>query len=374
MRNTRRSFMIGAVAAAASPAVAASEREVRALYRRAIVIDTLGGPGGFVPGAPPDAMWTAQHIADAQASGLTAVNLTLGSVGNVPDAFEQAVRGIAGAEAEIAAHPNALTKILTAADIRAAKRARKLGLIYGFQDTACLGADVANVDLFHNLGIRIFQLTYNNRNLVADGCMEQNDAGLSDFGRRVVARLNERRALIDLSHAGARTQAEAIAASQGPVAITHTGCHALNDVPRNTRDEVLRALAEKGGVAGIYFMPFLRASGQFHAEDVIRHVNHALNVAGEDHVSIGTDGVISPTILDDAFRAAHAAEVAARRAAGYSAPGESDEVYNFVPEYNAVDRFERLALDLNRAGLTPRVVEKVLGANFLRLAAEVWGG
>src|SRR3546814_3096135 len=107
---------------------------------------------------------------------------------------------------------------------------------------------------------------------------------------------NARRMMVDVSHAAQRTIAEAIAVSSAPIAISHTGCRALNDVPRNATDADLRALADKGGVAGIYFMPFLRASGQPRADDVIRHIEHAVKVAGEDHVALGTDGGISGEI------------------------------------------------------------------------------
>jgi membrane dipeptidase len=102
--------------------------------------------------------------------------------------------------------------------------------------------------------------------------------------------MNRLHMVLDLSHGSPRTMAEAIAASKAPVAMRHTGCRALVDLPRNTRDNELKALADRGGVAGIYFMPFLRKSGQPHAEDLIHHLEHAVNVCGEDHVGIGTDG------------------------------------------------------------------------------------
>jgi membrane dipeptidase len=179
---------------------------------------------------------------------------------------------------------------------------------------------------------------------------------------------------VDLSHAGVRTIAEGIAASKAPVAISHTGCRALVDLPRNTGDSELRALAERGGVAGIYFMPFLRESGQPHAEDLIRHIEHAVDVCGEDHVGLGTDGSISGVALTDAYRAAFRKSVEARQKAGVSAPGESADVFTLVPEYNDPLRFRHLADDLVRRGWPSRRVEKLLGANFARLFAEVWGG
>jgi membrane dipeptidase len=143
-------------------------------------------------------------------------------------------------------------------------------------------------------------------------------------------------------------------------------------LPRNTRDSELRALADRGGVVGIYFMPFLRESGQPHAEDLIRHVEHAVNVCGEDHVGLGTDGSISGVPLTDAYRAYFRKDVEARKKAGYGAPGESADVLTIVPEYNDPLRFDRLANDLVYRGWSNARVDKLLGANFARLFAEVW--
>ena len=118
----------------------------------------------------------------------------------------------------------------------------------------------------------------------------------------MVARINRNNILLDLSHAGQRTQAEGIAASTAPPAITHSGCRALTDHPRNTYDAEMRALAEKGGVFGIYLMPFIRVRGQPVQEDLLRHLDHAVNVCGEDHVGIGTDNPFLGYEINDETR------------------------------------------------------------------------
>ena len=232
--------------------------------------------------------------------------------------------------------------------------------------------DLRRVAEFYGLGLRICQPTYNVRNLLGDGCMEAADGGLSRLGYEFVDELNRLHILLDLSHAGRSTIAEGIAASKAPMAITHTGCRALVDLPRNTDDSSLKALADKGGVVGIYFMPFLRLSGQPHADDLIRHLEHAVNVCGEEHVGLGTDGGISGVELNDAYRAAVRKDVEKRRKAGVSAPGESGDVFTLIPEYNEPMRFLKLADDLVRRGWKPARVEKILGANFARLFGDVW--
>lgn len=373
----RREFLSTAVAAAlaASPiarAAAPKRGFAEQAYAKAIVIDALGGPGGFEPDIAGDQL-SASMLADVKASGVTAVNLTVNSVGNGPGKFEETVGGFAFAEQLIVDHPELFMKVLSARDLAAAKTSGRMGLIYGFQDTSMLDGQLDRLKLFHSLGVRIVQPCYNRRNLMGDGCLEPADGGLSTLGRELVGEINKLKILLDLSHAGAKTQADGIAASKSPMAITHTGCRALVDVPRNTHDRELKALADRGGVVGIYFMPFLRASGQPHAEDLIKHLEHAVNVCGEDHVGLGTDGGISGIKLDEKYAEFQKKFFEDRAKAGIAAPGEAADVFNLVPEYNDARRFYTLANDLTDRGWNAKRVEKILGANFAQLFSEVWG-
>jgi membrane dipeptidase len=373
----RRDFLVSSGLASAAVAFPARPKDpaagyLDASYADAIVIDALGGPGE--PGAEPGTPLSAKALDDIRASGLTAVNLTVSGVGSYAKDYDTTIRNIAFWNAQIAAHADVLLLVRTTADIAAAKRSKRLGLIFGFQDATPIAEDLERVDTFGELGVRVFQLTYNRRNLVGDGCLEPGNAGLSTFGHSFIERLNERRFLVDLSHAGERTTREAIAASRVPVAISHTGCAALAPLPRNKTDAELKLLADKGGVVGIYLMPFLRSSGQPTAEDLVRHIEHAVDVCGEDHVGIGTDGSVSPVNFNAEFRKKFAAEVAERRAAGISAPGESADVYTFLPDLNSADRFVHIARLLAERGYGDARITKILGANFARLFEAVWQG
>jgi membrane dipeptidase len=343
-------------------------------YKHAIVIDTLnGGPldptGAYGEYAP----LTARALADARASGLTACNITVNGVGSYLNDYALTMRTIAYWTQEIARNGDALTLVRSGADFAEAKRSDRLGLIYGFQDSTPFGEDLDRFETFHGLGVRIYQLTYNRRNLVGDGCLEPANAGLSRLGRELIEKLDAGRALIDLSHSGQRTALDAIAAAKHPVAISHTGCAALVDRPRNKTDEELRKLAERGGVAGIYLMPFLRKEGQPTAEDLIRHVEHAIDVCGEEHVSIGSDGIISAIDLTPEYRKTFRAFVEERIKRGIAAPGESVDVLNFLPDLNQPDRFDRIAFLLSQRGHGDARIEKILGGNFARLFTEVCG-
>jgi membrane dipeptidase len=372
----RRDFTRLAAAAAVAPRVVLSARDRRLTtpatapawpgYERAIAIDCLASPGPFNTPDSTSAPLTPDMVANAKASGITAVNLTVSS-----DAFVSTVQQIAYWEHELQAHPDVFTKVYSIADIRRAKESRRLGLIYGFQNATMLEGDVAHLEVFQRLGVRIIQLTYNDRNLLGDGCLEPANAGLSRYGRAVVARMNELRMVVDLSHCGLQTTADGIAQSTRPVAITHSGCRAVFDHPRSKPDAILRAMADRGGVLGIYMMPFINAQGQPMAADLIRQIEHAIDVCGEDHVGIGSDLSITPHVVDAAYEARHRRFVEGRKARGIAAPREDD--YMFVKDLNTPRRLEQIADQLLARRHSAARVEKIVGGNWLRLFGDVWG-
>ena len=372
-RLSRRSFVAGSAAAAISLALnRRADASVAEVYRNAIVIDGLGGFGNSK--SPPGAPLTDAYVQDVRNSGVTCVHTTISPVGSTPpdSAFTEAVIGIGYYESEIDKHPDAFMRVRRAADIAAAKQAGRCGVVYGFQDAVAFETDLSRLDELYRLGIRIVQVTYNRRNLLGDGCLEPANAGLSKAGVEAVAKMNELGILVDLSHCGRQTAADAINASKKPVAFTHTGSAALNDHPRNRTDAELRAVAEKGGVSGIYFMPFLSEGKQPTAADVIRHLEHMIDVAGEDHVSIGTDGSVSAEVVNDEFKKIFLENVQRRRAAGISAPGETETGYLFANELNTPRRFETLAGMLSSRGHSDARIEKLLGKNLMRVFSDVW--
>ncbi len=311
-------------------------------------------------------------IKDTHASGTTAINVTLGYVSGPESPYEYTIQDIAQWNSIIREHDSDLIKVLDAADILRAKQENKIGIIFGFQNAASVGNKVDRVRTFANLGVRIIQLTYNGRNQIGDGCSVQDNHGLTPFGHAVVEALNQHNVLVDLSHSGEQTCLDAIHRSNTPVTISHTGCRAITNLPRNKTDKELRLVAESGGVVGIYFMPFLKQDGQARADDVIRHIEHAIKICGQNHVGIGTDG--DATAIDDMmkYRAAIAGELQQRKTAGISAAGESEQVVPLVPDLMGPTQFQKLADLLHQRGHSTGTIEKILGLNFLRLVKEVW--
>jgi membrane dipeptidase len=373
MHVTRRQFIAAASAAALAPCLRLFAADAAGIYERSIVVDGLGGPGGM--GTDRGEPLTAAQVDDVRRSGLTCAHVTVGYVGTVPplEAFETIVRSIAFWEREIDAHPDVLARVRAAGDLDAAKASGRTGLVYGLQDGVSFETDLERLRVLHQLGIRVVQPTYNRRNLLGDGCMEPADAGLSRAGHDAVALMNELGILVDLSHCGRRTTADAIAASSAPVSFTHTGCAAVTEHPRHRTDEELRRVADGGGVIGIYVMPYLAGGRQPAAADVIAHLEHAIEVAGEDHVGIGTDGYVSATTLTDEYREAFARNVRERRESGIAAPGETETGYLFASDLNTPRRFETLTGMLMERGHGEARIEKLLGGNFRRLFESVWG-
>ena len=374
---SRRLFLATA-GAAALPLPAMAQR--RTANDDMLIVNALGGFGNPNAEHRPGAIQGTSRrtiepriLADARASGMDAVNVTLGYVAGDMEPFEHTIREIGLWDARLRNHSDTLIKVLTAADILRARRENRIGVIYGFQNAAMMGEDASRADIFADLGVRIIQLTYNPANRIGDGSMAPQNRGITPFGREVIATLNRNRIMVDLSHSGQRTCLEAARLSRQPISINHTGCRALTDLPRNKSDEELRLVGDRGGFVGIYFMPFLSPDSVAEPEDVVAHIDHAVNVCGEDHVGIGTDG--GTTGIDDmpAYRSRTRAEIAERRASGIGAAGENPDTLPFVERLSGPNQFRDLIRLLRQRGYTQRRIEKIMGLNFLNYARTVWG-
>lgn len=195
------------------------------------------------------------------------------ATGGFNGSFEETVAEISAVQRLIEGRPDVFTQIRRAEEIEAAKAARKLGIIFSFESAAALEDKLDRINLFRALGVRVMQLSYNMPTPFGAGVLSPPDASLTELGRQAVARMNEVGVALDLSHANAATAAAAIKASIKPVLMTHGGCASVYRHPRNKTDAELRALAEKGGVFGIYDLFYLAPSPrQPNVDDYIAHM------------------------------------------------------------------------------------------------------
>lgn len=192
----------------------------------------------------------------------------------------------------VADNSSLLARARTAADITANKRDGKKSLLMGIENGLALEHDIANVEHFAKRGITYITLCHNGDNDICDSARrtQNTHGGVSDFGAQVIAEMNRLGLIVDLSHAGESSFYDALELSRTPIVCSHSCCKALCDVPRNITDDQLRALARHGGVCQItLYKGFLRTDGRATIEDAMRHLLHAIDTAGIDHVGIGSD-------------------------------------------------------------------------------------
>jgi membrane dipeptidase len=308
-------------------------------------------------------------VDEMRASGLRGCVVTVGNPAlQGPTAFDDMAQEIKAFDAHIKSHPDRFLKATRGADLDAAVSTGAIGIIYYTQNASPVQDDLARLKTLYDLGVRIVQLTYNTRNLVGDGCLERTNSGLSTFGIELVERMNAMGMLVDVSHSGMATTMEGITTSKLPAAITHAGCKAVYDHPRNKTDEALKALATRGGVIGIYQInPFLGAKERNTLDDYVRHIDHAVKVAGVEHVGIGSDREHRRIPDTDAEKQKLIAELSRLRpvnAATFRWPF-------FISELNHPRRMDTIRDRLRSRGYPASDVDKILGGNFRRLCGEV---
>ncbi|MEO6062134.1 MAG: dipeptidase [Thermoflexales bacterium] len=319
------------------------------LHREAIIIDGLNASNFFDPRVFPRLV----------AGGVTAVNATVAAWHTA----EEAVNLMADLLNVIAERADILVQARSVADIRAAKAAGRVGVIAGFQGAEPIGANLNMLKLYHALGVRIIQLTYNFQNLIGCGCQEPDDNGLSDFGRDAVAEMNRLGILIDLSHCGIRTTREAIDASAGPVAFTHANALALCAMRRNKSDEAVRAVAARGGMVGVVvFPPMLTCSANASLDDYVRMIDHYVNLVGVDHVGLG------PDFMEDMDPLVAAASLK-------GLPTDTLKAFAAIRPtvgFESISACANVTATLLAHGYSAADTRKIMGENWLNLYQTVW--
>lgn len=350
------------------------EEHALRLHMKAVVIDALQG----VLAADPE-----RYFPEFVEGGVSGCFQDVGGGGDSspfpevsPLGFRETVLALDGLKRVVEAQGDKFVFAESAGDVRRAKGEGKIALIPQMQACAApIESNFALLRALHGLGLKIIQLTYNSQTSIGSGCCEPNDTGLSLFGKAVVDEMSRIGVVIDLSHGSDATMNEAIEHSPGPVIISHSSCRALSPSPRNSTDETIKALAEKGGVIGMCTWSPLLSLDQSKVRSTLGmfldHVDHAVGLVGIDHVGISTDtnwkgldeGWCSKTMMywrrdrPDVY--------------GYDTPLDV-----YPPPPVGLEResaFPNITKGLVARGYSDGEVLKIWGGNWLRVLEEVWG-
>jgi len=308
-------------------------------------------------------------------SSLTMISATVG-IGLGPRdtpnyTYDAAVTDLVHWQGTFARHCDRLRHVRCAEDILQAHREGKTGVMLNFQNATHLNRDIRNLQFFYDLGVRQIQLTYNELNSLGAGCTERADVGLSYFGIEVIEKMNALGILVDLSHCGVQTTLDAIEASKKPVLFTHTNCRALNDNPRCKSDDQIRKVAAKGGLIGLTtYGTYISATPPVTVNDFMAHLEHAVNLVGVEHVSIGSDTAVQywePPKSEQEFWKAQQ-----QRPSNFSLP-LGTHWGDWIEDLNGPGKFATLDKSLRERGLRSSDIEKIQGGNLLRVYREVIG-
>jgi membrane dipeptidase len=280
-------------------------------------------------------------------SGITVFHPAVGYTAG--DIYRESLRDIIGWNTFIAAHAGQFQRVDGAADFERAKTLGKIGILIGQQNSEHFRT-VEDVDRFYRIGQRVSQLTYGG-NRIGGGSSDAQDYGLSEYGVRIVERMNEVGMTVDISHCGDRTTMDAIGASHKPVLVTHSNCRALvPGIARCKTDEAIKRMAAKGGVMGITMVRiFVRTGGPTTIENVLDHIDHIAKLAGIEHAGIGSD-----VDLD-----------------GREIPVRSPRRLDLDGIDYAMKIYD-LTEGLVRRNYSSRNIELVLGGNFERALSDTW--
>ena len=329
----------------------------RRLYDESIVIDGLNVSN-----------WNSPAVfASLKNGGVTAINATIATWENYQETLAE-IQAWLGCYEERA---DTVMPVHSTEDILAAKESGRTGVILGFQNATPIENDLGHLAVFHALGVRIIQLSFHERSLVADGCYEAANGGLSNFGRDAVREMNRLGILVDLSHVGERSTMEAIEHSEKPVAVTHANCKGYFDRPRNKTDEAVRLLAERDGVGGATAIcSFLKTQFTSTLDDFIDAIDDMVQRIGPDHVGFGIDFTQDQP---KSFWRYIGSQQGSSYPAIFQDPNvQWDEMKLYPDDLESPDDLPNLAAALQRRGYSDDEIRGILGGNWLRLFEEVW--
>ena len=273
--------------------------------------------------------------------------------------WEQTVPQIALFRSWIQRHEDHLVQIKSVTDVQQAKDTGRLGICFDIEGGSALNGNINMVETYYELGVRWMLIAYNKNNLLGGGCQD-DDSGLTEFGRQVVDEMARVGMVTCCSHTGYRTTMQVLEYAQNPVIFSHSNAKGVWDCPRNIRDEQIRACADTGGVIGINGIGSFLGDNDIRSETFVRHVDYVAEMVGPEHVGISLDYVFDPNEGAD-LMSAHPEYFTKEKK-------YVDTDLRTVPPEQLTEIVEGLI----KLGYTDENLRLILGKNFLRIAKAVW--
>lgn len=314
------------------------------------------------------ANWSEKIFRQLREGGLDAVHVTIAYHEN----FRETVQNIERWNRWFEQFPDLIFQGRTAADVHRAHETRRTAIFFGAQNPSPIEDDIGLVEVLHGLGLRFMQLSYNNQSLLATGCYEAEDPGITRMGRQVIAEMNRVGLVIDMSHSADRSTIEAAEISTRPIAITHANLHSWHPALRNKRDDVVRSVVENGGMMGFSAYPHHLAGGpDCTLESFCEMMAMAVERFGIDHFGIGTDLCQDqPDSVVTWMRNGRWSKETDFGEGSASTPGFPPQ-----PEWFRDNRdFPNLENGLRKAGFDEAEVAALMGGNWLRFFETSFGG
>jgi len=313
------------------------------------------------------ANWSEKIFRQMRTGGVDAVHVTI----TYHETFRETVLQIERWNRWFEQYPDLIFQGRTAADVTLAKQTGRTAIFFGAQNPSCIEDDIGLVEILHTLGLRFMQLTYNNQSLLATGCYEKEDTGLTRMGREVVAEMNRVGLVVDMSHSGERSTLEAIEHSTRPIAITHANPHCWHPALRNKSETLLKALGETGGMLGFSVYPHhLKGGSACSLQDFCDMVAQTADLMGVEHVGIGTDLCQDqPDSIVEWMRMGRWTKQIDYGEGSAAAAGFPE-----MPEWFTDNRdFGTIRAGLRATGMSDANVDAVMGGNWLHFFATSFG-
>lgn len=313
------------------------------------------------------ANWSEKIFRQMREGGLDAVHVTI----TYHENFRETVHNIERWNRWFEQYPDLIFQGRTSNDVALARDSGRTAIFFGSQNPSCMEDDIGLVEVLHALGLRFMQLTYNNQSLLASGCYEDEDTGLTRMGRQVVGEMSRVGLVIDMSHSGERSTLEAIEHSSRPIAITHANPANWHPALRNKSDTVLKALGESGGMLGLSLYPHhLKHGSTCQLQQFCDMAARTLELMGDGCVGIGSDLCQDqPDSIVEWMRVGRWTKQVDFGEGSAQAPG-----FPPMPSWFEDNRdFGTLGRGLSAAGLNDQQIDGIMGENWLAFFKQSFG-